>query len=102
MLVNKDSIYIHFLLRAVSLKQCAATATASSESILKATHVIAIFNGKMAVVSKKYLENTDRLGGSSILPLLVSLYYFRLTNIIFLLNIHVLLAALAVAVASSV
>ena len=40
----------------------------------------------MAVVSQKHLENTHRLGGS-----------FRLSTAIFILKIHVLLAALALA-----
>ena len=39
----------HF--RAGSLNQGADTATASSQSILKAAHLLAIFTRKMAVVS---------------------------------------------------
>ena len=55
----------------------------------------------MAVASRKHFRNTHRLGGSSHLlesePLV-----FWLTTAIFLLKMHVLLAALAVASASGV
>ena len=57
--------------RAGSLNQGAAIA--SSEPILKAAHLIASFKRKMAVVSQKHIGNTHRLGGSSHLPILVSL-----------------------------
>ena len=59
-----------------SLNQGAANATTSSGSILKTAHLLAIFKRKMAVVSRKHLENTHRLGGSSHLPLPVSLLCF--------------------------
>ena len=57
-------------------------------------HIIAIFKRKMAVVSRKHWENTHRLSGYSHLPLPVSVSCFRPTTAIFLLKIHVLLAAL--------
>ncbi len=54
-----------------SLNQDAATTTASSETILKAAHLRAIFKRKMAVGSRK--NPLHRLSGSSHLPLQVSL-----------------------------
>ncbi len=51
----------------------------------------------MVVVSWKYFRNTHRLGDSCQLPLLVSFQCFLLSTAIFILKIHVLLAALAVA-----
>ena len=50
------SCLINRLKRAGSLNQGAATA--SSEPILEAAHLIAIFKRKMAVVSRKHLRNT--------------------------------------------
>ncbi len=50
----------------------------------------------MAAISLKHFGHTHRLSGSSHLLLPVSLYCFRLTTAIFLLEINVLLAALAV------
>ncbi len=54
------------------------------------------------MVSQKYLGNTHQLGGSSHLSLPVSLYFFWFKNAIFLLKIHILLAALAVVAAVAV
>ena len=47
-----------------SLNQGATIATASSEPILKVAHLKPIFIRKLAVVSRKHLGNTHRLGGS--------------------------------------
>ncbi len=58
-------------IRADSSNQSAATA--SNVPILNAAHLIAIFKRKMVVVSRKHLGNIQRLGGSSHLPLSVSL-----------------------------
>ena len=91
---------MHFKLGNKSLNQGAATA--SSEPILKAAHLIAIFKRKMSVVSRKQLGNTHRLGDSIHLLLPLSLWCFRLTTDIFLLKIHILLAALVVVVALAV
>ncbi len=44
--------------------QGAATATASNEPILKADQLIAFFKSRMAVVRRKNIGNTHRLGGS--------------------------------------
>ncbi len=59
--------------RAKSLNQGAATATASSEPIMLSAHLTLIFKIKMARVTLKNLGNTHRLGGSSHLPLPLSL-----------------------------
>ncbi len=64
------SLILNYI-RAGSLHQGAATA--SSDPILIAAHLIAVFKRKMAVVSQKHLVNTQRLAGSSHLPLPVSL-----------------------------
>ncbi len=78
--------------RAGSLNQGAATTTAFSDPILKAAHIIVNFKRKIALVSRKHLGNTHRLGDSSHLPLLASPVFPAH-------HCHVLLAALAVAVA---
>ncbi len=49
---------------AASLKQGAATSTASIEPILKPANLIAIFRRKMTVVSRKHLGNSHQLCGS--------------------------------------
>ncbi len=51
------------------LNRGATTATASSEPIMKADQLIAIFKRKIAVVSLNHEGNAHRLGDSSQLPL---------------------------------
>ena len=65
--------FIINLIRSGSLNKDAATATVSSELILKVAYLMAIFKIIMEAVSRKHLGNTHRLGGSSHLPLPVRL-----------------------------
>ena len=68
-----------YYVKSWTLYQGTTSATAFSEPILIAAHLIVIFKRKITVLSQKYLKYTDRLG--SHLPLLLVFpahhFYFR-------------------------
>ena len=82
-----------------SLNQGAATTIVSGELILKGAHLIAIFKRKKWWVGNTW-ENIHRLGGCWSFTAANEPLLFLAHHCHFLLKIHVLLSALAVAVAA--